>query len=119
MLSTCKLWKTSCALWIAAKLHQAEISSGMLSCVVTGTVNRSVTECSTPLIFANSATISAHTGHNAAVSVKTAMATWLSRLNAPNNHLTAMPGLLLVTSALDMTAAFKLFNTKFGCVQSL
>lgn len=90
----------------------------MLSCVVTGTVNRSVTECSTPLIFANSATISADTGHNAAVSVKTAMATWLSKLHA-NNHLTAMPGLLLVTTALDMTAAFKLFNTKFGCVQSL
>jgi hypothetical protein len=47
-----------------------------------------------------------------AVIVKTAVATWLSNSGALNNHLTAMPGLLLVTTALSMlTTVVILFNT--------
>lgn len=37
-----------------------------------------------------------------AVIVKTAVTTWLSNSGALNSHLTAMPGLLLVTTALSM-----------------
>ena len=44
--------------------------------------------------------------------IKTAVATWLSNSGALNNHLTAMPGLLLVTTALSMlTTGVILFNT--------
>jgi len=47
---------------------------------------------------------------NAAVIVKAVMATWLLDQYALNNHSTAIPGLLLVTTALSMlTTGFILF----------